>query len=126
MEFIIAEDISDSSLTPTDTDIRGANDYLARMAYRCGITDLEALPPASAAVKRLGAVHACMTCALSLVGSDATVCFSDLNKREDLYSQKYKLYRGELATLEKSIAPYDFTGVATGGSTVSSTGIGRA
>ena len=59
-------------------------------------------------MKKLGAAVACRECAAAMVGSDATVMVGGGNRSDDIYLQKYNLYRSTVKDLENRLDYRDF------------------
>ncbi len=115
MDFITLTDLTtDNVLTPTQEDVNLANTYVAGIASSLGVTADALLQPAGVAVKRLGELYAYSTKALSMVGSDPTVNM-DGSRTDDLYKQKYELYKEALADHLASLKASDFTGKSEDG-----------
>ena len=118
MEFITVGDVhTDNVLICDDVDVEGANSYIESIANGYGVLASEVLLPVSAPVRRLGVLYAYRTKALSMVGSDPTVNL-DGSRSDDLYAQKYSLYKTELGEQLKLLTVKDFTGVISEGSGV--------
>lgn len=107
MEFITLDDISDNVLTCRAADIEYANDYLYRKAKSFGLADDEIRLPAIATIKQLGVAVACRECAIAMVGSDTTVMV-DGSRSDDIYLQKYKIYKELASSIEGSLSYSDF------------------
>lgn len=106
MEFITEADNTDNILTWRESDIEAANDYLLSLARKYGLTDELILIPPRSGIKRLGVAVACRECAASMVGSDATVSVN--GRSEDIYLQKYNLYRSMVKDLASNLGFEDF------------------
>lgn len=107
MEFITLDDISDNVLTCREADIEYANDYLYRKAKSFGLADGEIKLPCTATIKQLGTAVACRECAIAMVGSDTTVMV-DGSRSDDIYLQKYKIYKDLASSIEGSLSYSDF------------------
>jgi len=107
MEFITAADNTDNILIWRESDVAFANDYLLSLATSFGLTDAEIELPPRNLVKKLGAAVACRECAAAMVGSDTTV-MRDGSRGEDIYLQKYNLYRSTVKDLENRLDYRDF------------------
>jgi hypothetical protein len=116
MDFITLDDIQDNILVCRTEDVNYANDYLLRKAQSFGLADDELASPCSPTVRNLGAAVACMQCAASMVGSDTTV-MTDGSRGEDVYLQKYNVYKALVASIEGSLSYADFakSGVSLAG-----------
>ena len=116
MEFITLDDVRDSVLQVSEVDIQEANDFLFATALSIGVKEADIKLPANYMVKRLGVVYACYNRCLLSVGSDATVVFEG-NRSNDVFAQKLEFYKSELKELTDELRTYDFTGIASKGST---------
>lgn len=108
MEFITAADNTDNILIWRESDVAFANDYLLSLATSFGLTDAEIELPPRNLVKKLGAAVACRECAAAMVGSDTTVMVGGGNRSDDIYLQKYNLYRATVKDLENRLDYRDF------------------
>lgn len=107
MEFITENDNTDNILIWKEEDINLANDYLLTLAKSFGLSEEEIQIPPQTLVKRLGAAVACRECSAAMVGSDSTVMVNG-NRSDDIYLQKYNLYRAMVKDLESRISYSDF------------------
>lgn len=108
-EYIFLDDIKDEVLRCTQSDVDEGNNYIARMAFRLGVSAAEIVVPTPIVIKRIGVVYTCYNRALNMVGTDPTITI-DGSRSEDIYNIKRKTYLDELRRLENDITVDDFTG----------------
>ena len=108
-EYIFLDDIKDEVLRCTQSDVDEGNNYIARMAFRLGVSTADIVVPTPIVIKRIGVVYACYNRALNTVGTDPTTAI-DGSRSEDIYNIKRKTYLDELRRLENEITVEDFTG----------------
>lgn len=116
MEFITLADIQDKILQCDEHDVAEANAFLLSTALTLGVKEDEIKLPANFMVKRLGVVFACYNRCLLSVGSDATVVFEG-SRNDDVFAQKLEFYKNEVKAITDELRTYDFTGIASKGST---------
>ncbi|MBR6635949.1 MAG: hypothetical protein IKK97_00710 [Phascolarctobacterium sp.] len=116
MEFITLADIQDKILQCDEHDVAEANAFLLSTALSLGVKEDEIKLPANFMVKRLGVVFACYNRCLLSVGSDATVVFEG-SRNDDVFAQKLEFYKNEVKAITDELRTYDFTGIASKGST---------
>ena len=107
MQFISEEDNSDSVLNWNESDIAFANDFLLAKAKGLGLAEEEILLPPRNIVKRLGCAVACRECAIGMIGNDPTIMVNG-GRQEDIYMQKYEVYRALIKDLSSSLSYADF------------------
>lgn len=107
MDFITLDDVHDNILTCRESDVTYANDYLLHKAEAYGLAEDDIQLPCSPLIAQLGAAVACRTCAAAMVGSDSTATF-DGTRKDDIYLQKYNIYKDLVAGLESSLSYADF------------------
>lgn len=108
-EYIFLGDIKDEVLKCTQNDVDEGNNYIARMAFRLGVSAADIVAPTPIIIKRMGVVYACYNSALNTIGADPTTAI-DGSRSEDIYNIKRKTYLDELHRLENDITVEDFTG----------------
>lgn len=107
MKYVTVADIHDEVLNCRSEDLEYANAFLSRLARNYGVDEQEAQIPPSAVIKRLGAAVACRECAAAMVGQDTTVMVNGI-RTDDVYLQKYHLYRDVVNDLQKGLSYADF------------------
>lgn len=115
MELITLEDVTDEIVTCEQSDVDEANSYLVNMAKRLNVKEERIINPPAYTVKRLGVVYALYICCVRNIGKDNLTSLDTESTRNDIYAQKAKFYKEELARLEKSISAFDFTGKSNSG-----------
>ena len=102
MDFVALDDVHDNILTGRESDITYANDYLLHKAESFGLAEDDLAVPCSPVIRQLGAAVACRVCAAAMVGSDSTVMM-DGSRKDDIYLQKYNIYKELVAGLDSSL-----------------------
>ena len=115
MELITLEDVTDEIVTCEQSDVDEANDYLVNMAKRLNVKETKIITPPAYTVKRLGVVYALYICCVRNIGKDNLTSLDTESTRNDIYAQKAKFYKEELARLEKGLSAFDFTGKTSDG-----------
>ena len=107
MDFVALDDVHDNILTCRESDITYANDCLLHKAESFGLAEDDLAVPCSPVIRQLGAAVACRVCAAAMVGSDSTVMM-DGSRKDDIYLQKYNIYKELVTGLERSLSYADF------------------
>lgn len=107
MDFITLDDVHDNILTCRESDVTYANDYLLRKAESFGLGEDDLASPCSPVICQYGAAVACRSCAAAMIGSDSTVTM-DASRNDDIYLQKYNVYKELVAGIEASLSYADF------------------
>lgn len=115
MELITLEDVTDEIVTCEQSDVDEANNYLVNMAKHLNVKEERIINPPAYTVKRLGVVYALYICCVRNIGKDNLTSLDTESTRNDIYAQKARFYKEELARLEKSISAFDFTGKLNSG-----------
>ena len=115
MELITLADVTDEIVTCEQSDVDEANDYLVSMAKHLNVKETKIITPPAYTVKRLGVVYALYICCVRNIGKDNLTSLDTESTRNDIYAQKAKFYKEELARLEKGLSAFDFTGKTNDG-----------
>jgi len=110
MNFIYLDDLEDEIITCTQSDADEANSFIINHARSLGVPAYKIITPVVYTVKRLGVVYALSIAAFRSIGKDNLTSLNTESTREDIYAQKYRLLKAELAELQASLTATDFTG----------------
>jgi len=114
MDFITLEDCKDEIVTCEESDITEANSYLLNLSKQMNVSESKIVIPAVYTVKRLGVVYALYIACVRNIGKDNLTSLDTESVRMDIYAQKARLYKQELAEILKGISEADFTGKSSG------------